>query len=156
MSENQPEREVYLYNLTPMTGKDAQKDRRAVHFTIEMNRSTRNANLLAFPVALLALGVAIVVIRLLPLIPLWASVLPAAVAYAAVLFVTLARQRRGLRLAQWRAFVDRKRARTGVFIQCGTVIDPLSSKPLTIVRSGVANSASPEWDTDLILDEVTA
>src|SRR5690625_491794 len=96
-----------------MTGKDAQKDRRAVHFTIEMNRSTRHANLLAFPVALLALGVAIVVIRLLPLIPLWASVLPAAVAYAAVLFVTLARQRRGLRLAQWRAFVDRKRARTG-------------------------------------------
>src|SRR5690625_3211650 len=86
-----------------MTGKDAQKDRRAVHFTIEMNRSTRNANLLAFPVALLALGVAIVVIRLLPLIPLWASVLPAAVAYAAVLFVTLARQRRGLRLAQWRS-----------------------------------------------------
>src|SRR5699024_5527357 len=78
------------------------------------------------------------------------------VAYAAVLFVTLARQRRGLRLAQWRAFVDRKRARTGVFIQCGTVIDPLSSKPLTIVRSGVANSASPEWDTDLIREEVTA
>src|SRR5699024_12173791 len=107
-------------------------------------------------VALLALGVAIVVIRLLPLIPLWASVLPAAVAYAAVLFVTLARQRRGLRLAQWRAFVDRKRARTGVFVQCGTVTDPLSSKPLTIGRSSVGHRASPEWDTDLSLDEVTA
>src|SRR5699024_6148096 len=139
-----------------MTGKDAQKDRRAVHFTIEMNRSTRNANLLAFPVALLALGVAVVVIRLLPLIPLWASVIPAAVAYAAVLFVTLARQRRGLRLAQWRAFVDRQRARTGVSCQCGTASDPLSSSPLTIVRAGVPNVASPEWDTDLTLDEVTA
>ena len=157
MSDEQArEREVYLYNLTPMTGKDAQKDRRAVHFTIEMNRSTRNANLLAFPVSLLALGAAIVVIRLLPLFPLWASVIPAAVAYAAVLFVSLVRQRRGLKLTQWRAFADRRRARTGVFIQCGTVIDPLSSKPLTVVRSGVANHACPEWDTDLILDEVTA
>src|SRR5690625_7703751 len=94
-----------------MTGKDAQKDRRAVHFTIEMNRSTRNANLLAFPVALLALGVAIVVIRLLPLIPLWASVLPAAVAYAAVLFVTLARQRRGLRLRS-------EERRVGIEVSC--------------------------------------
>src|SRR5699024_11872664 len=103
----------------------------------------------AFPVALLALGVAIVVIRLLPLIPLWASVLPAAVAYAAVLFVTLARQRRGVRLAQWRAFVDRKRARTGVVIQCGTVIDPLASKPLTIGRSRGAPSRRPEREQDL-------
>lgn len=150
------EREVYLYNLTPMTGKDAQKDRRAVHFTIEMNRSTRNANLLAAPVALLALGVAIVVVRLLPLIPVWTAVIPAAIAYGAVLFMTLARQRRGLKLAQWRAFADRKRARTGVFIQCGAVIDPLSSRPLKIVRSDVANDTRPQWDTDLILDEVTA
>src|SRR5690625_4379487 len=107
-----------------MTGKDEQKDRRAVHFTIEMNRSTRNANLLAFPVALLALGLAIVLIlRLLPF-PLCASGFPAAVAYAAVLFATLACQRRGLRLAQWCAFVDRRRPRTGVVIHCGTVIDP--------------------------------
>lgn len=157
MSDEQArEREVYLYNLTPMTGKDAQKDRRAVHFTIEMNRSTRNANLLAFPVALLALGVAIVVIRLLPLIPLWAAVIPAAAAYAAVLFVSLVHQRRGLKLTQWRAFADRKRARTGVFIQCGSVIDPLSSRPVKIVRSGVANDYCPQWDTDLIIDEVTA
>ncbi|MDN5687944.1 MAG: hypothetical protein L0G94_14900 [Brachybacterium sp.] len=150
------EREVYLYNLTPMTGKDAQKDRRAVHFTIEINRSTRNANLLAFPAALIALGVAIVVIRLLPLIPVWTAVIPAALAYGVVLFANLARQRRGLKLTQWRAFADRKRARTGVFIQCGSVIDPLSSRPLKVVRSGTPNDSDPQWDTDLILDEVTA
>lgn len=150
------EREVYLYNLTPMTGKDAQRDRRAVHFTIEMNRSTRNANLLAFPVALLALGAANVVVRFLPLIPVWTAVIPAVLAYAAVLFVVLIRQRRGLKLTQWRAFADRKRARTGVFIQCGSVIDPLSSRPLTIVRSGTPNDSVSQWDTDLILDEVTA
>ena len=153
--ETTRERKVYLYNLTAMTGKDAQKDRRAVHFTIEMNRSTRNANLLAFPVALLALGIAIVVVRLLPLIPVWAAVIPAAIAYAAVLFVTLIRQRRGLKLTQWRAFADRKRARTGVFIQCGSVIDPLASRPLKIVRSGVPNDTAAQWETDLILDEVT-
>lgn len=157
MSDEQDQkREVYLYDLTPMTGKDAQKDRRAVHFTIEMSRSTRNAHLIAIPVALAVLGVAVVAMRLLPVIPLWVTVIPAAVAYIAVLFMALARQRRGLRLAQWRAFVDRKRARTGVFIQCGAVIDPLSSTPMRIVRSGVPNDSDPSWDTDLILDEVTA
>src|SRR5690625_7569127 len=109
-----------------MTGKDAQKDRRAVHFTIEMNRSTRNANLLAIPVALLALAVAIVVIRLLPLIPLWASDLPAAVAYAVAPFVPLARQRRGMRLALSRAFADPPRARPQVILPLLTGLAPVA------------------------------
>ena len=154
--ETDQEREVYLYNLTLMTGKDAQKDRRAVHFTIEMSRFTRNANLLAFPVAVIVLGVSILVVRALPLIPVWITVLPAAVAYAAVLFMILVRQRRGLKLTQWRAFADRKRARTGVFIQCGSVVDPLASRPLRVVHSGVPNDTAAQWETDLILDEVTA
>lgn len=154
--ETDQEREVYLYNLTPMTGKDAQKDRRAVHFTIEMNRSTRNANLLAFPVAVIVLGISILVVRALPLIPVWITVLPAAAAYTAVLFLILVRQRRGLKLTQWRAFADRKRARTGLFIQCGSVVDPLASRPLKVVPSSIPNTAAAQWETDLILDEVTA
>src|SRR5699024_11817540 len=54
-----------------------------------MNRSTRNANLLAFPVPVIVLGISILVVRALPLIPVWITVLPAAAAYAAVLFMVL-------------------------------------------------------------------
>src|SRR5699024_8837545 len=154
--ETDQEREVYLYNLTPMTGKDAQKDRRAVHFTIEMNRSTRNANLLAFPVAVIVLGISILVVRALPLIPVWITVLPAAAAYAAVLFMVLVLHRLGSNLTQCRAGAARKRASTGVFIQCGSVVDPLASRPLKVVPSSVPNTAAAQWETDLILDEVTA
>lgn len=150
------EREVFLYNLTPMTGKDAQKERRTVHFTIEMTRNTRNAQLIAIPVTLIVLGISIVIIRVLPLIPVWLAAIPVMATYAGVLAFTLMRQRRGMQLRQWRAFVDKKRARTGVFIQCGSVIDPLSSAPLEIVRSGVPNDVPQEWDADLILDEVNA
>jgi len=150
------DREVYLYNLTDMTGKAAQAERRSVHFTMEMRRGTLISNLLAVATSVLVMFIAFPIVRLLPLFPFWAVIIPGSAAYIAVLAITLMRQRRGLRLSQWRAFYDKKRAQTGVFIQCGTVIDPLSSRAVLITPSSTANEARPDWDADLILDEVTA
>lgn len=157
MSEGQDAgREVYLYNLTDMTGKAAQAERRSVQFTVEMRRGTLIANMLAVVTSALVMFVAFPVVRVLPLIPFWAVVIPGSIAYVGVLAVTLLRQRRGLRLSQWRAFYDKKRAQTGVFIQCGAIIDPLSSTAMLITPSSTPNNARPDRDTDLILDEVTA
>ena len=157
MSEEQTaEREVYLYNLTDMTGKGAQAERRSVHFTVEMRRGTLTAHILAAGASILTMLVVFPVLRLVPLVPIWAVVIPAAAAYAAILAITLLRQRRGLRLSQWRAFYDKKRAQTGVFIQCGALVDPLSSATLLITPSSAPNDAVPDWDPDLILDGVNA
>lgn len=157
MSDGQSiEREVYLYNLTDMTGKAAQAERRSVHFTVEMRRGTLIANILAVVTSVLVMFIAFPIVRVLPLIPFWAVVIPGSIAYIGVLAVTLLRQRRGLRLSQWRAFYDRKRAQTGVFIQCGAIVDPLSSTALIITPSSTPNDDRPDWDPDLILDEVTA
>lgn len=150
------DREVYLYNLTDMTGKSAQAERRSVHFTLEMRRGTLISNVLAVVTAALVMFIAFPIVRLLPLVPFWAVLLPGAAAYIAVLAITLMRQRRGLRLSQWRAFYDKKRAQTGVFIQCGAIVDPLSSTAVLITPSSTANDARPDWNPDLILDEVTA
>ncbi|MFI8776570.1 hypothetical protein ACIGH6_05705 [Brachybacterium paraconglomeratum] len=149
-------REVYLYNLTDMTGKAAQAERRSVHFTLEMRRGTLIANLLAVVTSVAVMFIAFPIVRVLPLIPFWAVVIPGAAAYVGVLAVTLLRQRRGLRLSQWRAFYDKRRAQTGVFIQCGAIVDPLSSTAMLITPSSTTNDARPDWDPGLILDEVTA
>lgn len=149
-------REVYLYNLTDMTGKSAQAERRSVHFTIEMRRGTLIANVLAALTSALVMLITFPIVRLLPLVPFWAVVIPGSAAYVAVLAITLLRQRRGLRLSQWRAFYDKKRAQTGVFIQCGAVVDPLSSTAVLITPSSTSNEHRPDGDPDLILDEVNA
>ena len=154
--EQTADREVYLYNLTDMTGKTAQAERRSVHFTLEMRRGTLIANVLAVFTSVLVMLIAFPVIRLLPLVPFWAVIIPGSGAYVAILAITLLRQRRGLRLSQWRAFYDKKRAQTGVFIQCGAVVDPLSSTAVLITPSSTSNDARPDWDPDLILDEVNA
>lgn len=155
-AEQTAEREVYLYNLTDMTGKSAQDERRSVHFTVEMRRGTLTAHVLAAGTSILTMLVAFPIIRLIPLVPIWVIVIPGAAAYVAILWITLLRQRRGLRLSQWRAFYDKKRAQTGVFIQCGALVDPLSSATLLIAPSSRSNDARPDWDPDLILDEVNA
>ncbi|MGP5672607.1 hypothetical protein [Brachybacterium alimentarium] len=154
--EQTADREVYLYNLTDMTGKSAQAERRSVHFTLEMRRGTLIANVLAVLTSVLVMLISFPVVRLLPLVPFWAVLLPGAAAYIAVLAITLMRQRRGLRLSQWRAFYDKKRAQTGVFIQCGDVVDPLSSTAVLITPSSTTNDARPDWNPDMILDEVAA
>lgn len=154
--EQTADREVYLYNLTAMTGKSAQAERRSVHFTLEMRRETLIANVLAALTSALVMLITFPIVRLLPLVPFWAVVIPGSAAYVAVLAITLLRQRRGLRLSQWRAFYDKKRAQTGVFIQCGAVVDPLSSTGMLITPSSTSNDARPNWDPDLILDEVNA
>ncbi|MGP4915589.1 hypothetical protein ACTXJ9_07785 [Brachybacterium tyrofermentans] len=154
--EQTADREVYLYNLTDMTGKSAQAERRSVHFTLEMRRGTLIANVLAVLTSVLVMLIAFPVVRLLPLVPFWAVVIPGTAAYVAILAITLLRQRRGLRLSHWRAFYDKKRAQTGVFIQCGSIVNPLSSTALLITPSSTTNDARPDWNPDLILDEVTA
>lgn len=157
MSDEQSSgREVYLYNLTDMTGKAAQAERRSVHFTLEMRRGTLIANVLACITAAVVMFIAFPIVRLLPLVPFWAVLIPGAAAYVAILAITLLRQRRGMRLSQWRAFYDKKRAQTGVFIQCGAVVDPLSSTAVLITPSSTSNEHRPDWDPDLILDEVNA
>lgn len=154
--EQTADREVYLYNLTEMTGKSAQAERRSVHFTLEMRRETLIVNVLAALTSALVMLITFPVVRLLPLVPFWAVVIPGSAAYVAILTITLLRQRRGLRLSQWRAFYDKKRAQTGVFIQCGAVVDPLSSTAMLITPPSTSNDARPDWNPDLILDEVNA
>lgn len=154
--EQTADREVYLYNLTDMTGRSAQAERRSVHFTLEMRRGTLIANVLAVFTSVSVMLIAFPVVRLLPVVPFWAVVIPGTAAYVAILAITLLRQRRGLRLSQWRAFYDKKRAQTGVFIQCGAVVNPLSSTALLITPSSTSNEHHPDWDPDLILDEVNA
>jgi hypothetical protein len=154
--EQTADREVYLYNLTDMTGKSAQAERRSVHFTLEMRRGTLIANVLAVLTSVLVMLITYPVVRLLPLVPFWAVVIPGSATYVAILAITLLRQRRGLRLSQWRAFYDKRRAQTGVFIQCGAVVDPLSSTAVQITPSSTLNDACPDWDPDLLLDEVNA
>lgn len=154
MSDEQAGREVYLYNLTDMTGKSAQAERRSVHFTLEMRRGTLIANILAVATAIAAMTITFPLVQWIPFLPFWAVLFPGMAAYVAILLVTLLRQRRGLRLSQWRAFYDKKRAQVGVFIQCGTIVDPLSSQHLQVTPSCIPNDARPNWGVDLILDEV--
>ena len=148
--EQTADREVYLYNLTDMTGKSAQAERRSVHFTLEMRRGTLIANVVAVLTSVSVMLIAFPVVRLLPLVPFWVVVIPGSAAYVAILAITLLRQRRGLRLSQWRAFYDKKRAQTGA------VVDPLSSTAVLIRPSSTSNEHHPDWDPDLILDEVNA
>lgn len=155
-SAEKDEREVYLYNLTGMTGKGAQDERRHVHFTIEMRRDTRNANILAIILTIIAMVVAFPVVNLIPILPIWIALIIGSVVYAVTLWMMLRRSRRGLRVAQWRAFYDRRRAQVGVFIQYGTVVDPLSSEPLVVTPAGIPNTPTQEWDPDLIIEEATA
>ncbi|WP_341855883.1 hypothetical protein [Brachybacterium sp. GPGPB12] len=153
--KDEQEREVFLYNLTDMTGKGAQEDRRHVHFTIEMRRATRNANILAVLVTAISMLISFPIVRVIPLVPIWSFLVIGMVVYALVLWAMLYRSRRGLRVAQWQAFWDRRRAQVGVFIQYGTVVDPLASTPLRIVPAGTPNTLARDWDTELILEEVT-
>lgn len=154
-TKDEQEREVFLYNLTDMTGKGAQEDRRHVHFTIEMRRATRNANIVAVLVTAVAMLISFPVLRLIPFVPIWSFLVLGTVLYALVLWAMLYRSRRGLRVAQWQAFRDRRRAQVGVFIQYGTVVDPLASTPLKITPAGTPNTLAQDWDAELLFEEVT-
>lgn len=148
-------REVYMYDLTPMIGRGSQGERRSVAFMVDMKRSTRTGHIVAILVTLPVLVVSVYIIRALPLIPIVVSIVPALAAYVATLFMVLAKTRKGLRQSQWRAFYDRQRATLGEFIQCGAVVDPLASVPLIVEPAGIPSDVPTEWDTDLLIDEVT-
>lgn len=154
-TKDEQEREVFLYNLTDMTGRGAQQERRHVYFTIEMRRDTRNANIFAVITTVVAMLISYPILHFVPLLPAWSFLVLGMIVYALVLWVMLYRSRRGLRVAQWQAFWDRRRAQVGVFIQCGTVVDPLASTALRIIPAGTPNTLAQDWDAELLLEEVT-
>ncbi|UQN30478.1 hypothetical protein [Brachybacterium kimchii] len=166
--ENEKEREVYLYNLTSMTGKEAQAERRSVHLTIDMKRGTLVSLIASVIISIPVFAAALAIFQVIPYIPTYLGVLPGALAFFVALGLMLLRQRRGLQLSHGRAFIDKKlakgRSQLGVFIQGGIssqaggllIIDPLESTPIRVTPSSVDNDRTQEWDTELILDEVYA
>ncbi|MCG7308299.1 hypothetical protein [Brachybacterium sp. ACRRE] len=166
--ENEKEREVYLYNLTAMTGKDAQAERRSVHLTIDMKRGTLISVVASTFISIPVFVISLLVFQMIPYVPTYLGIFPGLLAFFVSLGLMLIHQRRGLRLTHGRAFIDKKLAATrnqlNVFIQGGVssqaggllIIDPLESTPVLIAPSGIDNDYAQEWDTELILDEVYA
>lgn len=147
--EDTKKAEVFLFDLTDMTGKKAKANRQVVILTVEMNRATLIASIVSiFPAVVIALVT-------VPFIGVW-SVLVAAVAFMAFMFFFLGRQRRGLQLKQWRGWADKRRARTDVFIQCNRVIDPSSSETRRIIRSARPNPLLAHVDDEELTDKVIA
>lgn len=138
--------EVFLYDLTEMTGKKAQQQRTQVIMTVEMRRGTMISLIVATFPALMAMGL------LWPFLNVYAT-LGGVVVFGAILFFLMYRQRRGLQLSQWRGWADKRFSRTDVFIQCNRVIDPLVSSAYTIVRSSRPNPVRRQHDLDEALEE---
>lgn len=138
--------EVFLYDLTEMTGKKAQKQRTQVVLTVEMRRGTMIALIVSIFPALFVTGL------LWPLLDIY-SVLVALAVFGACMFALLYRQRRGLQVSQYAAWMDRRSNRTDVFIQCNRIIDPLESSAYMIVRSSRPSPIRRHVDLDQALEE---
>lgn len=89
--------EVFLYDLTEMTGKKAQQQRTQVIMTVEMRRGTLISLIIATFPALMVMGL------LWPFLNVYAT-LGGVVVFGAILFFLMHRQRRGLQLSQWRGW----------------------------------------------------
>ena len=140
--ETKEKPEVFLFDLTDMTGKSAKSNRQVVILTVEMNRASLIAAIVSlFPAALVTL-IAV------PIVGVWSIIV------FAVVF--LGRQRRGLQLKQWRGWADKRRTRTDVFIQCNRVIDPTTVDTRRIVRSSQPNPLLEHIDEEDLTDKVIA
>lgn len=149
MADDDKKAEVYLYDLTRMTGRGAQAGRPVVFLTLEMRRGTLIATVVsAFP-ALIVTGM------LFPLLGMWALMV-GMVVFAVLMGILRIRQRRGLQLAQWRGWVDKRRSRTDVFVQCNRVIEPAQSSVRTVIRSARPNPLRAQHDDDALTDGVLA
>ena len=106
----------YVYVLTPLTRIGGQ--RRTVMLGVDMERRT---------LMLLALGLAIS----LPFVAIgWMVISIYALGFAplgvAVAFYTFSKSNRGLKQTQFRTRVDRMTSKSGQFMLCGRVIEPLA------------------------------
>lgn len=147
--ETREKPEVFLFDLTDMTGKSAKSNRQVVILTVEMNRASLIAAIVSlFPAALVTL-IAV------PIVGVW-SIIVFAVVFLAFMFAFLGRQRRGLQLKQWRGWADKRRTRTDVFIQCNRVIDPTAVDTRRIVRSSQPNPLLEHIDEEDLTDKVIA
>src|SRR5699024_3437604 len=105
MSEEDTKKaEVFLFDLTDMTGKKAKANRRVVILTVEMNRATLIASLVSIVPAL------VIALITVPFIGVW-SVLVAAVAFMAFMLFFLGHMSRCLMLMQWSGKSVHTRAR---------------------------------------------
>lgn len=147
--EEKKKAEVFLFDLTDMTGKKAKANRAVVIMTVEMNRATLVAAIVS---AVPALVIALIS---LPLVGVW-SIIVAAVVFGIFMFLFLGHQRRGLQLKQWRGWADKRRTRTDVLIQCNRVIDPTFSETRRIVRSTMPNPLLDDIDDEDLTDKVIA
>lgn len=108
-----------VYSLTPLTGRRRNENRRMVVATVEIKRRTflvAGASLLASaPVTgLLAM-----------LVGVWAIIVPL-LFIGAGLWLWDSRQRKGLKLLNYQAILDTRRARNGVLYAAGRVVpDPV-------------------------------
>lgn len=139
--------EVFLYDLTDLTGRSAKSQRAMVIATVEMRRGTMWSLIFSGLPAVVTLAAAAV---FLP--PVYAT-LPAILVFVLVLLGLTLRQRRGMQLSLARGFVDKHIHRKGVFLQGGRIIDPTVSRAYIVAQSSQTNHLRKEVDEQSILEE---
>lgn len=117
----------YVYVLTPLTRIGAQ--RRTVMLGVDMERRTLLLGGFGLALALPVVGILFWLLSYFSLLAI-----PAA---EAAVFYAFSRSRLGLKQTQWRTRMDRATSKSGQFLLCGRLIDPLVVKRGRIVCSTV-------------------
>lgn len=129
----------HVYSLTHLTGRRRNEDRRTVVLTFEVRRYT------------LIVVAAAVVVSVLPTLLLaavvgpWSLVTPAIVMTAAI-FLWDWRQRSGMRLRNYQAILDKRRAANGVLYASGSPVPT----PELVMHQMVVVPAAPDQVTPAI------
>lgn len=108
----------HLFDLTKMVGKRRNEDRTVFVATVEVERRTFWLLLTGLPFALMAAGLASV------LVGIW-GLFVFVVVEGAWMLIMGRRRSTGLQVNMFEAMKDRKTSSAGKYLMCGTVIDPL-------------------------------
>ena len=119
-----------MYNLTPMTGKEASGERTWVMFSMELHRrAVMIVGIALLPTLLLTISLYPLlgqyVIFVVPLIP------------SAALFLFYFRSSQGLKLRPYQQFSNRRKAQLDTLLFCGSSMDMLAPEIMRLVPAHV-------------------
>lgn len=133
MSDNVP----HVYSLTKLTGRHRNDERRWVVFTVEAPRH----NIIVFGVSLITSLAPTAV--LIPFLGSWAFLAPIGLVPLGM-WLLVARQKRGMKLRNMQAIVDKKRSKTGVLYASGEVM----GDPVLVMHQQVVIPTPPQATAD--------
>ena len=123
---------AHVYSLTHLTGRRRNDVRRTVVLTVEVNRHTFLVVLLSLAASVLPTLLAVV------LFGIWGVLVPPLTVCAGILLWDT-RQRRGMRLQNWQAIVNRRRSQSGTLFVSGRPVP----KPTLVMHQRVVIPAYP-------------